>query len=477
MDIDQVCNLDLVAQYIKLSFPNLRSDPWLIADRYRRAVVKEIAMNYKLRDPMDVKLNLFPISTRHLNVACGRFGSRGQQVYWWPILHRAFTLVEIKTKGSKNKSLSKVGILTKAKVLFEMDWEAEYIETIKDQVSADPTAYDWAPVDLNSIGSFIIEARMPSLQKSAMNIMAVAEKFRVDDHWGRLPMLRKPADSGRVYYGGINLQNCPSVVRHAALGDHHSYDLRSSVYAWQIWMLRMINELGKYDIPAGTICTRELITDKHTVRNRLVETLVDTSGSVEHKLNIIKQALTAIGFGARKSNAYYENDVLQTKGLAGVIYDKGSRDAFCSHPWVVEFIGEQDAIGKQICNATLDLVPAYRTDPVVANNGKLSRKRLLAFLYQQAESRMIRHVMEHVKEAEVLLWVHDGFCTRRAIKLQDVNAILNMDYGDGIQLVHTPYNRWQESAPVINEAAERAERHRKEMIWHQTRLNGEQNGN
>jgi hypothetical protein len=468
VDIDQVCNIDLVAQYIQLSYPNLRSDPHLIADRYRRAVVKEIAVNYKLRDPMDTKLDLYPVSTEQLNVACGRFGSRGKQVYWWPILHKAFPLVEIKTRGSKNKSLSKQGQLTKVKVLFKMDWEAEYIETIKDQVTAQPDAYDWAPIDLNSIGAFIIESRVPSYQKSAMNIMAVAEQFKTDDAWAKLPMLRRPAESGRVYYGGINLQNCPSTVRHAALGTHHSYDLRSSVYAWQIYMLRMIQDLGKYDTPAGTRCTRELITDKHTVRNRLVETLVDISGSADHKSNIIKQAVTAIGFGARKSNAYYENDVLQTKGLAGVIYDKGSREAFCSDPWVVEFIREQDAIGRQICDAVLELEPAYRTDPVVSNNGKLSRKRLLAFLYQQAETKMIRHVMRHVEAAEILLWVHDGFCTRRAINLPDVNAILLMDYGDGIQLVHTAHDQWTERQPVVDEHAERAQRIRAEMAWHAT---------
>ena len=468
MDIDKTCNIDLVAQYISLSYPNLRSDPYLIADRYRRAVVKEIAVNYKLRDPMDVKLDLYPISTERLRVACGRFGSRGKEQYWWPILHQQFPLIEVKTKGSKNRSLSKQGVLTKVKVLFEMNWEAEYIETIKDQATAQPDQYDWAPVDLDSIGAFIIEARTKSHQTSAMNIMAVAEQFKTSEHTGRLPMLRKPAESGRVYYGGINLQNCPAVVRHAALGTHHSYDLRSSVYAWQLYMLRMIQGLGKYDTPAGTICTRELINDKHTVRSRLVETLVDTSGSTEHKLNIIKQAVTAIGFGARKSNAYYENDVLQTKGLAGVIYDKGSREAFCKHPWVEEFMAEQDSIGKQICDAVLELVPEYRTDPVVANNGKLSRKRLLAFLYQQAESRMIKHVMKHCEAAEILLWVHDGFCTRRAINLPNINGILLMDYGDGIQLVHTSYDKWHEAQPQVDEAAERAQRLRDEMAWHRS---------
>lgn len=470
MEIDQVCNLYLVVQYIKLLFPNLRGDPVLIADRYRQAVIAEITSNYKLRDPMDVKLDLYPISTERLYVACGRFGSAGKQHYWWPVLHKAFPMVEIKVKGSKNKNLSKLGSLTKVKVLFEMDWKSEHIETIRTQVlAAEPTAYDWATIDLDSIGAFIMQARVKNLRTSAENIMAVAEQFKTDNHTGRLPMLRRPAASGRVYYGGINLQNCPGVVRHAALGNHHSYDLRSSVYAWQIYMLRIIQDLDKYDIPTGTRCTRELITDKHTVRSRLIDTLVNTSGSNEHKLNIIKQALTAIGFGARKSNAYYENDVLQTKGLAGVIYDKGSRETFCKDSWVKEFIAEQDAIGKQICDAVLEIMPDYRTDPVVSNNGKLSRKRLLAFLYQQAESKMIKNVMNHCTEAEILLWVHDGFCTRRAINLPNINSILSMDYGDGIQLVHTPHNKWSEAVPAVDEAAERAQRIQAEITWHQNR--------
>lgn len=469
MELDQVCNLDLVAQYIKLSYPGLRSDPYLIADRYRRAVVQEIAANYSLRDAMDIKLNLYPISTEKLFVACGRFGSRGQQQYWWPILHQQFPVIQVITRGSRNRGLDRTGTLTRAKVLFEMDWETEHTAQIQDQVQQNPAAYDWSPIDLDSLGAYILKAQKPQYQEAAMKIMAVAEQFRRDDRWAKLPQLRRPAESGRVYYGGTNLQNCPSVVRHAALGDHHSYDLRSSVYAWQIHMLRLIQELGRYDTPAGTRCTRELIQDKHTVRTRLLETLTDTRGSQEHKLDIIKQALTAIGFGARKKNAYYENDVLQTQGLAGIIHKPESRQAFCSHPWVLEFIAEQDAIGREICDAVLAIAPEYRTDPVVCNNGKLSRKRLLAFLYQQAEARMMQDIMHRCQDAEILLWVHDGFCTRRAINLQNINSVLSMDYSDGIQLVHTAHTRWQITASQQDDDAERAERHRQELAWHRQR--------
>ena len=468
MDVNELYSLDQIANWIKSFEPNLKQDPLLIAQRYQRAVIDELVKNYLYRDVSDKKLNLYLLSTKRLQVACGRYGPRGKERYWWPVLHKQFPLITVVTKGSHNKVLNKLGTLTRVKVNFEMNWEAEYIETIRKTALADESAYDWAPVDLESIGAFILKAYNKEHRESAMNIMAIAEQFKSDDKFGLLPMLKRPAESKRMYYGGINLQNCPAVVRHAALGQHHSYDLRSSVYAWQMYMLRAIHQIGKYDKPAGTICTRELINDKNTVRNRLVETLKEMSGSDKFKIDIIKQALTAIGFGARSSNAYYnESGELVTQGIAGIIRNEIARKAFLKHPWVVEFLAEQDAIGKQICDATLAICPEYRTDPVVANNGKLSRKRLLAFLYQQSESRMMRHIISLCEKHAVLLWVHDGFCTRSPINLADINAILSMDYGDGIQLIHTAHGEWHEhKLEPVDENSERAQRHKAELdMW------------
>jgi hypothetical protein len=367
--------------------------------------------------------------------------------------------------------LSKTGTLTKVKVNFEMNWELQHIETIRFNTQQNPQAYEWVPIDLLSLGSFVLKSYSKEHRDQAMEIMAIAELYKESDQWAQLPMLKRPADSGRMYYGGINLQNCPAVVRHAALGQHHSYDLRSSVYAWQIYMLRMIQNTGRYDRPAGTICTRELIDDKDAVRRRLAQVIKDTGGSFEHRVGIVKQAITAIGFGARSSNAYYnQQGQLVTQGLAGIIFNKQARAQFLSDAWVCEFLKEQDQIGRQICESVLTIAPEYRTDPVVANNGKLSRKRLLAFLYQQSESRMIKHIMEYCEKFEVILWIHDGFCTRHPINLPDANALLAMDYGDGIQLLHTRHNEWYEVKPEpIAPAAERAQRHQAEQAWHQQR--------
>ena len=77
--------------------------------------------------------------------------------------------------------------------------------------------------------------------------------------------------------------------------------------------------------------------------------------------------------------------------------------------------------------------------------------------------------MKSCEDAEILLWVHDGFCTRKAINLPNINSILTIDYGDGIQLVHTSYDKWHEAQLKVDEAEERAQRIQAEMAWHLNR--------
>jgi hypothetical protein len=459
--MNSIYSTDQIAHWIKANYPNLRKDPFVIAQQYQTAIVNEIISNYTIRDEMDKKYNLYPISTHKLTHACGYHGARGQKKqFWWHILHKVFPYVTVVTKGVKDNGLNKPGTLTKVKVNFKMDWDREYNKNIHKLAAADPDSYDFVAIDLESLRAFITKTTEADYRDQANKIYSIA----VDDSEGSqgvLPMLKRPADSGRMYYGGVNLQNCASVVRHAALGHHHSYDLSTSVYAWQIYMLRAIYNLDRYGKPPGTICTRELVTDKLAVRKRLVDTLKPMSGSYDFKLKLIKNALTAIGFGARSSNAYYDGEGrLQTGGIAGIIMNEAARNSFLKDPWVVEFLQEQKAISQLICKEVLELRPDYKTNPAVATNGYVSPKRLMAFLYQEYESRLMRKIMKHCEQHQVLLWVHDSFCTRSPINIADVNKMLELDYGDGIRLEPDHRNSWADN--TVDEQAERAERIRAE---------------
>lgn len=447
-----------------------RTDPAQVAETYVRAVVDNIIKYLPHRTEEDRKLNTYRVSLKRISTAVGRFGGRGQEQYWFPILHKHFPIFRVVRAGALIRDLNTHGSLTQVKVLYMIEWTSIGAHTQAEDAKNNRDDYEWVVIDTNSLGEFICQTYTRRYQEQGQNILEVAEYFPIDERYAYLPQRKSPAPSGRMYYTGINLQHCPSILRRAALGDHHGYDLRSSVYSWQIVTLRQLGRLGTYDRPEGTSYTRELIADKDVVRARLAKLLVDTAP--ELRLPAVKAALTAIGFGARASNTYYnEEGQLVKQGLANSIKMTEDLKRFRSDPWVQAFLEEQEEIGRRIAKGYIDTDPGWATDSRVMNGANFSRKKFLAFVYQRFESNLIKAVMAHpdVANREVLLWVHDGFYTRKPLNLADINGYIMMEFGDGIRLEHSTDNAWVKKAPTPqDEARERAERHRKEAEWHRS---------
>ena len=469
MTIDDYFDEAQVAQGIEAHLQNnnlwtKRSHPLLIARRYRQAVLEQLGKNYHMRTPMDVKYNHYTVSLKELEVACGRYGSRNKQLPWWPILNKLCPMITIVTTGN-----NLTGQLTKAKTMFEYDWETQWVYTIKDTIEQDPEAdakYEWIDIDLENLGHYMLSAYSPVIQDQAAKIFAIAEQFPTAENWGRLPMLRKPAASGRMYYGGVNLHNTPSAVRHAALGRHFSYDLNTSVFAWQVSMMRTLYGCDRNTAPPHTTYTRELMSDKKRIRAQFTECFRDSYYKPDHVVNLVKQAITAISFGARSSATYInEHNELASEGLAAIIKHKESREAFVNHPWMKEFFKEQDFIVDEIYKATHDL---FENEPAcLSPNRRVNKKKLIAFLYQRAESRAMKDIIDRCQDKGVLLWVHDGFCTRHRIPLADMQFILQQDHCVDWTIEETFHKGYAdpdtikvtaEQQRVINEEAERAER-------------------
>jgi hypothetical protein len=355
-----------------------------------------------------------------------------------------------------------------------IDWTNVAAQIQAAEAKNKPDDYDWVLVDLPSLEQYIEWSHKKSNLKKrlskAESIYEIAEQFRINERYARLPQQRTIAESGRCYYTGTNLQHCPSDVRRAALGDHHGYDLRSSVYSWQIVTLRQLDDLGTYDRPDGTSYTRELIADKDGVRNRLAALLTDTAP--EQRLPAVKQAITAIGFGARGGNTYYDKfGQLNKQGVAGSIRMVEDCKRFLEDNWVKNFIAEQKLIGRRIVAGYLELMPELAELKHLQHNTKFSPKKFLAYAYQSFETKVIQSVMAHpdVANREVLLWVHDCFYTRKSINLADINGYIMMEFGDGIQLEHSHDSAWTKKASTEQDIArERAERHRAEREWHRS---------
>lgn len=482
MEIDEVFDESEVAQKIEdyLRSRDLltkRSDPLAIARRYKTAVLTQLGQNYAMRDEQDRKLDWHNVSIRTVRDACGRYGPKGKQEYWWDYLNKTFPLLQIVVKGNNLQEQ-----LSKAKTMFDYHWEQQWVATIKDTIESDPDAdqkYTWVDIDIENLGNYMLQRSLVNDTRSvneASKIMAVAEQFRIDEKWGKLPMLKRPAASGRLYYGGINLQNTPPGVRHAALGKHFSYDLRTSVFAWQISMMRVLFNCDRNTTPPGTSYTREYLTNKERIRNQFDDCFQGTGLTPASIAGIVKQALTAISFGARRSAAYIDNNTneLVAHGLAGIIKHRESRERFLKHPWMTEFLAEQDYITKTIYAAVGDM---FKDEPACQYKGRQNEKRTMAFLYQRAEARAMRDLMDRVQDKTPLLWIHDGFCTRHRCNIQDLSYILEQDHAQDWRLEETVHRGWndpkerEESNEEWEERVreERRQRNQAEMAMWQAR--------
>lgn len=477
MKLDEVFADTLVQKIQGHMLANLehvsKQDAVDIAMRYIEVVINEVARNYYKRTESDRKLDLHNVSLIALRNKCGKYGPRGKQKYWWHTLKVISPLINVVEKGN-NLTLE----LTKVQAMFEHDWEEAAIWTIKEEYTSNPGAYDVVPIDLENLGNWMLQARqyyknkaeLARVIKQAENIFAVAEQFETDGQGARLPMLRRPAPSGRLYYAGINLQNCSSAVRHAALGKHFSYDLKRSVFSWQISILRKLSdEVNSFGHPYGTLHTREFITNRDNVMELLMPCFKDSLYTESQVKGIIKGAITAIGFGGRRSGGFVNlSNEFVPKGLATVIKHKESREAFMNHPWVVAFIKEQDAIIEAITEAFVADDPEWKNDPRAQRNGRYSPKVFISHLYQATEAQVMKNIMQHFASKQVLLWVHDGFCTRHRVPVGDASAIMRIDHHmpDWI-LEETFHKGWAdpdtikltpEEQRIANEQEERAER-------------------
>jgi hypothetical protein len=139
-----------------------------------------------------------------------------------------------------------------------------------------------------------------------------------------------------------------------------------------------------------------------------------------------------------------------------------------NHPWVVAFVQEQDYIIDTITNEFLAQDPGWKDDKKAQRNGRYSSKVFISHLYQATEARVMKAIMNHFADCQVLLWVHDGFCTRHRVSVGDAHTIMRLDYHmPDWELEETPHKGWADPAlpkftaeqqRIINEQQEREER-------------------
>jgi hypothetical protein len=364
--------------------------------------------------------------------------------YWLNWFQTNFPLVDIKLKGSKIKgrtmvelkfNIELVAISQTAQEAFVTAY-TDYLDVFDAYEAGQTDLIDFVPVDRRSLQAYIdanIEAHKTANNVNhkktleynlvyAQSILLCAEFIEIYNGQFALPQIVSESIFGRKYYKGLNLQNCPKIVRHAALGHCFQYDLHASTFAWRLNLVKGIAPEVKWPY------TIEYLDEKDQRRKMLADAL-DISVGTKGKIDIVKELLTAIGFGATASNgASWINDsgFTQYPAINQIIKSTDARNKLLAHPWLKGFMAEQQQIAQTIFNyfkEELKDVECIRSDTV---DGKLNRNKTLAYIYQQDERNTIDQLTVNAKQdGTLLLIVHDGFYTSHPQKMVNLKEQLS----------------------------------------------------
>jgi hypothetical protein len=318
--------------------------------------------------------------------------------------------------------------------------------------------YDVVAIDQRSLGNYIKSNLALDRDNPRNSTNLVEEWDRNLKHAQKLWMLAQAGDGdliqirnesqfGRKYYKGPNLQNTPKMVRHAALGACHEYDIESSVFAWKLSWFREICKLHNTSIKMPA--TLEYLDHKVALRKRLALTVFDTTA--DWAIKAIKEFVTAIGFGAPlRSAGYVADGQYQKPALAQIITAKTRLDRAMSDPWVQEFVQEQNSMNDAVVAlARVNMVDELKQVPELWEKGgkKLKPNSIVSYLYQHAEREILDWAEEFCADRDVLLTVHDCIYTRRPVKLAEFRAGL-AEFGEFFRLDHTEHRSYGWEDPV-----------------------------
>lgn len=405
-----------------------------IAETYQLMVLSHAQL--KQRDPLEIKMGLYNISLDQIREALGRYSLGDRKQLWWRewFDRQPFSLYTVMTKGSKREEKN-----TMVKLNFDLASAGEVAHWTKELIEAnfpvgDVDGYWYTSIDVGSLTAYInsTEAALKAgnydnkseeftpLNKhqraTYQENLKISRAILVLSETGQLRQAVKQSAFGRLYFKGINLQNCHTTVRHAALGDCHSYDLVSASQAWRLHECQKIQ-------PDTYPYTSELLSNRNMFRRRVAHIM----GS--HNMDLAKQVLTAIGFGADITDSPWPSgDSYRLPALRDILTDEQLTRLTMS-PWFMGFVAEQQQMNDIIYQNFRKVFNKSNYPACILDKGqKIVKNKALAWLYQNAESTILTTLVEYIKqhcdEDNMLLIVHDAVYLRMSIDVSGMQGVL-----------------------------------------------------
>ena len=217
---------------------------------------------------------------------------------------------------------------------------------------------------------------------------------------------------GRQYLRGVNLQSSPREIRYAALGDHWEIDIEASAFAWRVFYVE------NHNLNVSTKITRQFIKNKAALRKDVAQ---DVFGNTrKDSIDVIKEALTALSFGAKlngTSTQYYCQQKQQwVKTSLITTFEAIGRNSahylkrFANNEFVQTFNKESNSVKNAIYKHWKE--SDGRLNEHILVNGKPKEGKVLAMLYQTHERKVLDAMTGCFADNNVLLRCHDALYVR-----------------------------------------------------------------
>jgi hypothetical protein len=241
---------------------------------------------------------------------------------------------------------------------------------------------------------------------------------------------------GRTYYEGLSVTNVSKELRKAMLGDSWEYDSKSCSTAWKMSFAQEWHDLKK---------TRKLsLRNKFNAMTWFLEdkpnfyqhvsshTFPQSSLNQDEKTAILKEAMTALGFGAKLGVGKWLGMYGEEKMTS--LYEVFNKDLatltrFVSCPIVQKFNNEQQILNKYIVDK-FSVDAQWRVDMNIERQRKkmkddFSQAQKVVWLFQHAETLMMNIVRKQLQKLgkTVLANVHDAIVVRQRLTASELLAI------------------------------------------------------
>lgn len=446
----EIYSLEEITNHMQKAYPSDRCDYESIAKKYIRICVHELCQAYGRPESNKLVLGVY------VNTICNKIkntivDSQGNTQYWYKWLSIEYPFWTVEQIGHNLGG----GKPSMVKPHFELETLVAFrnrFKIIDDYHINTDNQLHYAQIDANSIANYTKTtaelicsktADIPSTQLAyrfdyAKSIEDIASEY----NWV-LPQEVAETQSARTYYKGINLINAPVVVREAALGKSFKQDLTSCMYAFKLGIVEQYYQKQGIDIRDKRLFVtfRQLVHEKSTTRKLLAKTITRTNTTEEHKQKLVKEALSAIGFGARINNSI--------GALVDIIYQPQDREAFIQHYIVQDLIREQ-RLFSDICRAEFSKETIKEIMPEALRNGRYDQSKTEVYLYQWFERCIMDFIEGHplTQSADPLLTVHDCIYTRTQID-PAINLDLQEKFGNRhLCLEAEQIDAWRYSPPV-----------------------------